>query len=92
MIEKFSSRKVKIEIITNKDELGIRFIIKRRRRDKILYNFFVINSDELWQSVNDINRLLGKISHSARSWFNNTLNKYDNEERSKQKGIITELR
>ena len=91
MIEKFSSRKVKIEIITNEDELGIRFIIKRRK-DKILYNFFVINSDELWQSINDISSLLGKISHSARSWFNNTLNKYDDEKRSKQKGIIIELR
>lgn len=68
-MKKFSSRKVKIEISEREKQLGIVIIIKRDKK-RIIYRSIPTSSDELWQATNEVRLILGKLSHSARSWFN----------------------
>lgn len=76
-MEKFSSRKVKIEVREReKDEkqLGIVIIIKRDKK-RVIYRTIPTSSDELWQATNEVRLILGKLSHSARSWFNKVISR-----------------
>lgn len=68
-MKKFSSRRVKIEIREREKQLGIVIIIKRDKK-RIIYRSISTSSDELWQATNEVRLILGKLSHSAKSWFN----------------------
>lgn len=68
-MKKFSSRRVKIEIREREKQLGIVIIIKRDKK-RVIYRSISTSSDELWQATNEVRLILGKLSHSAKSWFN----------------------